>query len=433
MTGLKFTTDWQDGEGLRGAELAATFASLRIDVQGQTLTQVLDHRARTVRDHIFVPLYPIAEWLASNWWFLVHEHENRVKREGSAFRHRHSLSTSTDGYALPNLTIVASGGRTSLTWGDQEPGSAAVRFLDRGSATVERDQFMQGCAEFIDRVIRRLISHDISSTFLQDEWDAIQNADEDERAFCEMSAGLGWDPYDLDDSTRRQVVELADRLGELRSEAVAVFDPAAPSQDCSALLAAVEAAKPNELPLPRLDPVALSMEFQDRHPWDVGYELARRARLEFELDGQPISSTESLAHALGQELETLRRATEPLELLRPLELVDGVVTRGASGTVALGLRERGEASMRFLLCRALGEAIYYPGDALLTKGTTARQRLNRAFAAEFLAPSSSLAERIQHSTVDGEQVDDLAEEFGVSTRVVQHQLENHRIAEFAQN
>ena len=432
MTGLKFTTDWQDGEGLRGAELAATFASLRIDVLGQPLTQVLDHRARTVRDHIFVPLYPIAEWLASNWWFLAHEHENRVKREGSAFRHRHSLSTSTDGYALPNLTIVASGGRTSLTWGDQEPGWAAVRFLGRGSATVERDQFMQGCAEFIDRVIRRLISHDISSTFLQDEWDAIQNADADERAFCEMSAGLGWDPFDLDDSMRRQVVELADRLGELRNEAVAVFDPVAPSKDCSALLAAVEAAKPNELPLPRLDPVALGMEFQHRHPWDVGYELARRARREFGLDGQPIASTESLAHALGQDLETLRRATEPLELLSPLELVDGVVTRGPSGAVALGLRARGEAGMRFLLCRALGEAIYHRGDALLTKGTTARQRLNRAFAAEFLAPSSSLAERIPHPTVDGEQVDDLAEEFGVSTRVVQHQLENHRIAEFAQ-
>lgn len=54
MTGLEFTTDWQDGEGLRGAELAATFASLRIDVHGQALTQVLDQRARTVRDHIFV-------------------------------------------------------------------------------------------------------------------------------------------------------------------------------------------------------------------------------------------------------------------------------------------------------------------------------------------------------------------------------------------
>ncbi len=433
MTGLRFTTDWQDGEGLPGPELAATYASLRIDVQGRLLTQVLDHRAQTVRDHIFVPLYPIAEWLASNWWFLVHEHENRVKREDLAFRHRHSLGTSTDGYALPNLTIVASGGRTSLTWGDHRPGWTAIQFLDRGSATVERDQFMQGCTEFIDRVIRRLISHDISSTFLQDEWDAIQNADEGEQAFCEMSAGLGWDPYDLDDCTRRQVVDLAERLGELRSEAVAVIDSGEPSRDCSALLAAIEAAKPNELPLPRLKAVVQRMEFPQRPPWDVGYELARRARSEFGLDGQPIASTESLAEALGQDFGALRRATKPLELLSSLELVDGVVTQGASGAVALGLRERGEAGMRFLLCRALSEVIYSRGDALLTRGATARQKLNRAFAAEFLAPSQSLAKRIVHSTVDGEQVDDLAEEFGVSTWVIQHQLENHRIAELAHN
>ena len=433
MTDLEFTTDWQDGEGLRGAELAATFASLRISVHGQPLTQVLDQRARTVRDHIFVPLYPIAEWLASNWWFLVHEHENRVKREDSAFRHRHSLGASTDGYALPNLMIVASGGRTSLTWGDQGQGWTAVRFLDRGSAAVERDQFVQGCTEFIDRVIRRLISHDISSTFLQEEWDAIQNADEDEHAFCEMSAGLGWDPYDLDDSKREQVVDLAERLGELRSEAVPVIDSVTPSRDCSALLAAIEAAKPNVLPLPRFEPVTRGVEFHQRPPWDVGYELTRRARSEFGLDGQPIASTESLAHALGQDSRELRRATKPLEDLSPLELVDGVVTQGASGDVALGLRERGEAGRRFLLCRALGEVFYSRGDALLTKGATARQRFNRAFAAEFLAPSASLAKRIVYPTVDGEQVDDLAEEFGVSTRVIEHQLENHRIAEFAHN
>ena len=88
------------------------------------------------------------------------------------------------------------------------------------------------------------------------------------------------------------------------------------------------------------------------------YQLARRARCEFGLDGQPIASTASLAHALGQDSRALRRATKPLELLSPLELVDGVVTQGVSGDVALGLRERGEAGMRFLLCRALGEVFY---------------------------------------------------------------------------
>ncbi|MXW94839.1 MAG: hypothetical protein F4110_09090 [Acidimicrobiaceae bacterium] len=52
MTGISFHIDWQGGEGLRGAELAATFASLRIDVQGETsVTQVFESRARTVRNH----------------------------------------------------------------------------------------------------------------------------------------------------------------------------------------------------------------------------------------------------------------------------------------------------------------------------------------------------------------------------------------------
>jgi len=79
MASISFDIDWQDSEGLQGAELAATFASLRIDVEGETLTQVFDTRARTIRSHVFVPLYPIAEWLASNWWFLLFEHENVVK------------------------------------------------------------------------------------------------------------------------------------------------------------------------------------------------------------------------------------------------------------------------------------------------------------------------------------------------------------------
>ena len=122
-----------------------------------------------------------------------------------------------------------------------------------------------------------------------------QNTDEDEHAFCEMSAGLGWDPYDLDDNMREQVMELAERLGELRSEAVAVIDSVTPSKDCSALLAAIEAAKPNKLPLPRFKPVTRGVEFQKRLLWDVGYELARSARSEFGLDGKPMGSVGSSA------------------------------------------------------------------------------------------------------------------------------------------
>ena len=53
---------------------------------------------------------------------------------------------------------------------------------------------------------------------------------------------------------------------------------------------------------------------------------------------------------------------------------------------------------------------------------------NRAFAAEFLAPSSALRSRLARPVVDGDDMDELAAEFGVSSLVIEHQVRNHRIA-----
>ena len=94
------------------------------------------------------------------------------------------------------------------------------------------------CADFIDRVNRRLLARGIESTLLQDEWAAIQATDEDESEFCALSAGLGWDPYDLDDAMQGHVVELADKLGPLSVEAIPAIDSLKPLDDCLAIEAA---------------------------------------------------------------------------------------------------------------------------------------------------------------------------------------------------
>ena len=429
MTEISFVTEWQDGERIAGEELSATFAALRIDVSGEPLTKVLDNRAATIRDSIFVPLYPIAEWLVSNWWFLAHEFENPVKKRTPAFKRRHSLKTSTDGYALPDLTMTTSGARTTLRWTAGSSLWTKTDFLNSGHVTVDTDQFIQDCADFIEKVTRRLVDCDIRSTFLQDEWAAIQNADDDESKFCAMSAQLGWDPYDLDESQQGQILTLADRLGELSGEAFPVINASAPLEDCAAILEAIDAAKPNELPLPSLMRSYGKLWNADGRPWKAGYDLAKDTRSHLGLNGQPISDTESLASALSQDIGTLERATAPVEPLSRLNLVEGVVTRGSSGCDSFGLEARGDAGRRFLFCRMLAEAITSRGDALVTKGNTERQQRNRAFAAELLAPSAGLSAKIVHSVVDDEQVDELAEEFGVSTRVILHQIENHKIAE----
>ncbi len=70
-------------------------------------------------------------------------------------------------------------------------------------------------------------------------------------------------------------------------------------------------------------------------------------------------------------------------------------------------------------------------SALVTVARTDRQKCNRAFAAEFLAPAQWIRERIDGSQVSPDEMDDWAQELGVSTVVVGHQIENHRLAEVA--
>lgn len=428
MTDIKLETEWQDGSGIQGAELASTFAALRIEIGGEIVTKVHDRRAMTVRDSIYVPLYPLAEWIVSNWWFLGHEFENPAKGGSAQFRRRHALGTSTDGYAFPDLAIVSSGTRTQLDWSGEGSSWTKIDFLGAGHASVDREEFQSACENLIDRVIRRLVAFDIHDTFLQQEWAAIQSSDAEETDFCKTAAGLGWDPYALNDLKRGQVVQLSAELGVLGSEAIPVLDSSNPIADARAIVSALEEAESNQLQLKNLRPLIGKRPLWRAYPWDAGYALARDVRQRLNLDGQPIPTLTSLAGALNEDPEVLDQATRPIAHLESLRLVDGVIATDEQDNVYFGMTRVSELGRRFLFCRAIAELITSDSQSLITRGHTECQQRNRAFAAEFLAPSSSLRHRTSHSILGADEVDDLAEEFGVSTQVIVHQIRNHRIA-----
>ena len=171
-------------------------------VGDSAVTRVLDARAQTVREFVYVPLYPLAEWLVTNWWFLSYEIATPAKEGDPDFHRRHALSASREGYAFPNLEVVPSGTRTHLVWTEGRSPWTGVEFLSRGDIWIDSGDFRETCADLIDRVIRRLESLGIDDTFLQAEWTAIQSVDEEESGFCKTAAGLGWDPYALDDAGR---------------------------------------------------------------------------------------------------------------------------------------------------------------------------------------------------------------------------------------
>ena len=212
MSRLRFKTDWVDPAGVQGPELAATMATLEIRVDDSVVSRVLDTRAQTVHDSVCVPLYPFAEWMATNWWFLTHETNSPARSRDPDFRRRHAIG-DRDGYSYPSLHVFPQGDRTHLVWKPDRSRLSSVEFLDGGSAWIGSGEFRDTCSDLIDRVIRRLLSLGVEGTLLQEEWLAIQGADREEVEFCIAAAQLGWDPYDLDDDQSAFVLRLDSAAG----------------------------------------------------------------------------------------------------------------------------------------------------------------------------------------------------------------------------
>ena len=156
-------------------------------------------------------------------------------------------------------------------------------------------------------------------------------------------------------------------------------------------------------------------------PWTRGYELARCARSELDAGAGRFEFDATGGLALYHS-----------EQQPPSTRIHGLVAAEAPTCVTA---PRGESGTRFLLARALGDYLdrTEPGAGILSSLATDRQAQSRAFAAEFLAPASSLrAAPGDASLVEPEQIDDLGRRFGVAGEVIRRQIENHNLAGVAQ-
>ena len=433
---IQFETEWIDSAALNGPELSATWASLRIRVDDAIITRLVD-RADTVRSQVYVPLYPLAEFLVTNWWFLLHEIENPVKSSDRGFQRRHALMSARDGYAFPNLQVMPAGRQMHLIWMSDRLQWSQIEFLEQGQAWIDREEFRECCSDLVQRVVKRLASLGVEGTLLQEEWASIQTADQDEVTFCETAAGLGWDPYAIGDAERTLISKLEESLTQdWFKEALAVLDVERLDAQVAAIAAVLKPRKCASLALERLrsiHPAGTETGWRTEKPWTAGYALARHVRQELALDGIPLSTTPNLAQALGEDPQTLRGATRARNF-GAADLVNGVVTQDSRGLPAFAVRGGSDSARRFHFCRGLAEVLAASNsDALLTRARSDRQQWSRAFAAEFLAPSAALQTRVSSgSTLDQDGVDELAAEFGVSPWLIAHQVRNHGIAEVRQ-
>jgi len=434
MSKLTFEFDWADPLGAKGPELRATWAHLKILADGLPITRMLDERANTVRDGIYIPLYPLAEWFATHWWSINYEVPSPSRTADEAFLQRHSNLRFRDGYAIPRLLIQSTGTAVSIRWFRERLPRAGCEFLEEGQVTVTSGDFQAEVIRLIEATLERMDAAGVVGTLLQDEWKEISENgyDDDVRPFCVAAAQLGFDPYSIDDEMAGRIIGISETIPvSIRDEFMATARAERLASDAASVASALASVETGVSDLSNLQPAreALArLDTSNAPPWQEGYEAARGLRRAWQMNGERIASVEQFGSWLGADATRLRAAIFDLEPGAPF---DAAVGSNAAGHPRFGLvRTARPESRLFEFSRALFELLHSAdaGPALVTRAASSVQMRNRAFAAEFLAPAETLRELVRGSVVWPEQIDELSDQFGVSSFVIRHQLENHRIA-----
>lgn len=141
MAELTFDFEWIDPAGARGPALRATWARLELSIDGRPITRLVDDVNRGVGDGLFLPLCPVAEWLATHWWFLLDEVETPRKSSAGAYARRHSLRSAGEGFALPSVRFVPAGDFVRVEWSPIYLPAQRVQFTGEGLAEVPVEEF----------------------------------------------------------------------------------------------------------------------------------------------------------------------------------------------------------------------------------------------------------------------------------------------------
>jgi hypothetical protein len=416
-----------------GAELDPTASRLRIEIAGLNACRAENQWSKSIDEAPHLSAGPLAFWLAANWWRLRWESEPVSGQRDTNWRMAHEVPAAGGGFLWPQLSFIADG-----EWLLAECSPTAVashemlRYIASFDLAVSASAFEVGVDNFIDLVLER-VGDDPDFTPLQTLWSTVRDERRDPAAREErrVEAMLGYDP------------------GEASPMAAAVIETVLSTQgvDAAAELAALCNA-------PNRDERLNNVLDATRQAPDVEGHLERDL-----LKAGPLSGGAAVAltyatgpQEQGQVMAAMARAAAGFSVDAPLcdgqlARLLGIVTDSISSANTQGskrgfglaiLNGHGRDSYRFQArhphgrrfeaARFLGDAILQPTDGwhLTTPTATARQKAQRSFASEFLAPITGLQEQLQQD-FSMEAIEDAAAHFNVSSYLVGSHLRNNGI------
>jgi hypothetical protein len=420
---LRFDPQWTTAE--RGMpEERATMADLSICVRDHIVTRCEDGWARSIRDRIRVSCYPLATWIASSWWRLLAEADSTDPAPRADWGMAHRMAAAGGGYLWPRLQLHSDGAFVEVSAKPSQPSPAEpLRFVASVRESLPVTEVERGLAEFVSTVVARLHAADIVDSELQHIWSDVEaeRCDASLRKHRQLEAMFGFDADCMGDAIGADVAKLRAELGEAATVEIAAGGSAAAKrldahdylQDITRALRSVGTTASFD---PRLTTNhGLAMAGQ---PWQLGTELARRTRKSLDADAGPLPT------AMLQEWLGLGKSAKP----RPTGSALAMARRTGSSTI-LFCRKNHPQARRFELARFLADHLIAPkteAGLVQSEATTVRQKVQRAFAAELLAPFHDVRAALA-GDFTRHAIESVSADFDVSTYVVTSQLVNNQM------
>lgn len=444
MMRFDFHCQWQEGpEEVRDPVHRATWAHLHIGANGQSFTANApldsDDESAEARDFIAVSVFPLAEFIAANWWPLLHEPQEKEKLlvDASAFKQRHWINRHTDGFAYPTLGFFGADSSVRVVARPSHIESANIEFpVSSGSNSalwngVERHAVESALLNFLATTADRLPSS-ADKAWLQDLLERIlrARADADEALYCRCAGLLGADPFEPGEALYTAIKQTVDIVGqEIALEMFATAETAQVVQRAQWLRgqahSAIQKSREVAAHASALKQSVRAPSAQQGKPWERGYAVAQQLRALLRLTpDMPMQRDEAVTQALFGAPATVVSSIKNLELNSGAR---GVISQGSEGLgIAMHSKSGSSSSSQFQLAASFADFVF-SGDSelyLSTAAATDRQKTNRAFAAEFLAPIQGIQEKWSAQKTPQTNVDEIAAAFGVSSYLIRYQVQN---------
>ncbi|MBD2175555.1 hypothetical protein H6F42_01315 [Pseudanabaena sp. FACHB-1998] len=415
--------------GYDSPEIQQTMGKFTLRAGGVNLTQNENIWTQKIDDSVLVSAYPMAMWIASSWWRLLFEPLPPTGNKPSVdWRMAHELTAANQGFIWPRV-IFASDTESIQLWSTSSNAAdkQSVRYINSLDFPVSVNflEFDHIAETFIDSVISRLNATSVYDTSLSNLWEEVKEERSDINAtnYRRCEAELGFDPDECPEAIVQSALNLGKRMGmKTLSELAPTCGKDSKEEPLSAITDLISDSsglrgKPNIL----LDH-SFDQEIPNA-PWQRANDLAIRTREAIDIGEEPMSNGK-LCELLGLQESEYEHWNPPnrqhISVAVPLD----------NGELHFHPRKPHPTAKRFELARLLGDYLLYgnKGTSWLasTDLRTSRQKYQRAFAAEFLCPLSSLQAYLDNDYSQS-AIENASAHFNVSEKTVESILVNNNL------